>query len=280
MLSPLRNRFGIPGVISVIALVFAMFGGAYAASSNGGGKATASAKGRPGPRGPRGKTGPVGAAGAAGLAGAKGDTGAAGANGTNGAPGTNGVDGKTVLNGVATPTVGTGEVGDFYIKTATDEIFGPKAASGVNGGWGNGTELKGEEGKEGSPWTAGGTLPSEATETGAWWFAGNGNGVEASAISFPIPLSVADAASTTVHFWREEVGKEDPECPGTPDAPAAEPGAFCVYIAKEATNSVENPKVFKPDFGNEGIGTSGALLSFESLPTSAYEGGSFAITAP
>ncbi|HSR94938.1 MAG TPA: hypothetical protein VLK56_08730, partial [Solirubrobacterales bacterium] len=26
MLSPLRNRFGIPGVISVIALVFAMMG--------------------------------------------------------------------------------------------------------------------------------------------------------------------------------------------------------------------------------------------------------------
>ena len=27
MLSPLRNRFGIPGVVSVIALVFAMLGG-------------------------------------------------------------------------------------------------------------------------------------------------------------------------------------------------------------------------------------------------------------
>jgi len=54
MLSPLRNRFGIPGVISVIALVFAMFGGAYAASNSGdgptaSGKATASAKrGKPG----------------------------------------------------------------------------------------------------------------------------------------------------------------------------------------------------------------------------------------
>jgi hypothetical protein len=61
MLSPLRNRFGIPGVISVIALVFAMLGGAYAASnSNDDGKATASAK--KGPRGPRGKPGPPGPA--------------------------------------------------------------------------------------------------------------------------------------------------------------------------------------------------------------------------
>ncbi|HKB50891.1 MAG TPA: hypothetical protein VKC63_05620, partial [Solirubrobacterales bacterium] len=66
MLSPLRNRFGIPGVISVIALVFAMLGGAYAASDNGSGKATASAKAKAGPRGPRGKTGPAGPAGPAG----------------------------------------------------------------------------------------------------------------------------------------------------------------------------------------------------------------------
>jgi hypothetical protein len=51
MFSTLRNRFGIPGVISVIALVFAMLGGAYAANnSSGGGKATASAKVKKGPR--------------------------------------------------------------------------------------------------------------------------------------------------------------------------------------------------------------------------------------
>ena len=33
MFSTLRTRFGIPGVISVIALVFAMLGGAYAANN-------------------------------------------------------------------------------------------------------------------------------------------------------------------------------------------------------------------------------------------------------
>ncbi len=52
MFSTLRTRFGIPGVISVIALVFAMFGGAYAASnSSGGGKATASRQGQAGAAG-------------------------------------------------------------------------------------------------------------------------------------------------------------------------------------------------------------------------------------
>jgi hypothetical protein len=96
MLSPLRNRFGIPGVISVIALVFAMFGGAYAANDdNGGDKASASAKAKKGPRGPRGPKGPKGPAGPAGPAGAKGDTGAAGSNGTNGTNGSAGAAGKS-----------------------------------------------------------------------------------------------------------------------------------------------------------------------------------------
>src|SRR5260221_553574 len=72
MFSPLSNRFGIPGVISVIALVFAMLGGAYAASSNsGGGKASASAKAKKGPRGPKGATGPAGPAGPPGPASAQ-----------------------------------------------------------------------------------------------------------------------------------------------------------------------------------------------------------------
>ena len=91
MFSIFRNRFGIPGVISVIALVFAMMGGAVAASNGGSGNATASAKkGPPGPRGPRGKTGatgPAGAQGAVGPAGPKGDTGSAGAPGKTGEPG-------------------------------------------------------------------------------------------------------------------------------------------------------------------------------------------------
>lgn len=87
MLFTLRNRFGIPGVISVVALVFAMIGGAYAANHNGGATASAKAKGKPGPRGPRGKPGP---AGPQGPPGPKGDTGPAG---PAGAPGKDGQTG-------------------------------------------------------------------------------------------------------------------------------------------------------------------------------------------
>jgi hypothetical protein len=115
MFSTLRNRFGIPGVISVIALVFAMFGGAYAASnSSDGPKATASAKAKKGPRGPKGATGPAGPAGAqgpAGPAGAKGDAGAAGAAGGVGPAGPTGPAGPKGATGSAGPTGTTGTTG-------------------------------------------------------------------------------------------------------------------------------------------------------------------------
>ena len=108
MFSTLRTRFGIPGVISVIALVFAMLGGAYAASSNSGGKATASAKAKKGPRGPKGATGlagPQGPTGPAGPAGAKGES---GANGSAGALGATGPTGKTGATGATGVTGATG----------------------------------------------------------------------------------------------------------------------------------------------------------------------------
>ena len=98
MNSLLRNRFGIPGIISVIALVFAMSGGAFAAKDYLGGDATASKakKGKKGPRGKRGPRGPAGAngtngeKGAAGSPGAKGATGETGATGDTGSPWTAG----------------------------------------------------------------------------------------------------------------------------------------------------------------------------------------------
>jgi hypothetical protein len=94
MFSMFRNRFGIPGVIAVVALVFAMFGGAYAANHPGG-KATASAKAKKGPRGPRGKTGPAGPTGPQGLPGANGKDGAAGPAGPTGPAGATGPTGPT-----------------------------------------------------------------------------------------------------------------------------------------------------------------------------------------
>jgi len=196
MFSTLRTRFGIPGVISVIALVFAMFGGAYAASnSSGGGKATASKakakKGPTGPKGPKGATGPAGAQGPAGPAGAKGD---AGANGANGAAGATGATGPT----------------------------GAKGATGATG-------------PEGSPWTDGGTLPSGKTETGTWATNGQASASFPfiTPISYAIPL--AKPSEQVVYLNQEETenseGSGGCEMVGTGLAakPVAPAGTLCVF---------------------------------------------------
>ncbi len=160
MFSTLRTRFGIPGVISVIALVFAMFGGAYAASnSSGGGKATASAKAKKGPRGPKGATGPAGPAGAQGPAGPAGAKGDAGANGANGAAG---------------PTGPTGAAG----AKGTTGAAGATGATGFSGF----TE----------------TLPAGKTETGTWGVSGAA-GLARAPLSFSIPLAAAPEAAD-VHY--------------------------------------------------------------------------------
>jgi collagen triple helix repeat protein len=65
---------------------------------------------------------------------------------------------------------------------------GPKGDTGAKGEQGS-QGIPGEPGDPGDPWTAGGTLPSKATETGA--YATNAGGASgAQPISFNIPLAV------------------------------------------------------------------------------------------
>jgi len=100
VISRIHGKLGTAGfVISIVALVAALGGGAYAASGGLTGKQKKEVEkiakkyaGKPGPAGPSGPTGP---GGAKGDSGAKGDAGAAGANGTNGTNGTNGLTGFT-----------------------------------------------------------------------------------------------------------------------------------------------------------------------------------------
>jgi hypothetical protein len=60
-----------------------------------------------------------------------------------GAAGAAGPSGKSVLNGTTVPNSGTGTEGDFYIKTDTNQIFGPKTSGGS---WGSPTNLVGPAG--------------------------------------------------------------------------------------------------------------------------------------
>ncbi len=188
MLSPLRSRagrrlrepFGKAGLtVAVIALVFAMVGGAYAA-----GKLTSKqkkevekiAKKFQG-SGPAGAQGPAGAKGDSGAAGAKGDTGSAGTAGSAGAAGTSAT--TATFAGVK----GSCTEGGIEVKSASPTV------NVCNG-------------KQGEPWTAGGTLPPGKTETGSWAIIGVLGGGPAQAISpisFTIPLP-GELAATSVHY--------------------------------------------------------------------------------
>ncbi len=272
----LRNRFGIPGVISVIALVFAMLGGAYAASNNSGaGKATASAKAKRGPRGPRGPEGPAGPSGPQGPAGASGKDGAAGKAGTNGTNGTSGADGKSV-----TVTA---------VQTGATECNGLGGAIDKQEGAGSGSEVcNGEEGAagpEGQPWTAGGTLPVEKTETGVWALVGNrqtvkdgnGNNVvigdgEVTQISFAIPLAAKLKLTKIIAI---DATTMDPvHCPGSAEKPASPPpasGYLCLYQA--AMNNIF------PFPGLTNVGVGGILIELHPSADGVFSAkGSWAVT--
>jgi hypothetical protein len=90
--------------------------------------------------------------GPSGLLGAPGPQGPAGAAGPQGVSGANGT---SVLNGTVNPVGAIGMDGDFYINTATNELFGPKA----NGAWPQGISLVGPSGANGLPGPAGPTGP-------------------------------------------------------------------------------------------------------------------------
>jgi len=84
--------------------------------------------------------------------------------GDDGLPGTNGEDGedgRTILNGTGAPSSGLGVDGDFYIDTAADAIYGPKA--GLS--WGSPTSLIGPPGADGED-GADSTVPGPPGEDG------------------------------------------------------------------------------------------------------------------
>lgn len=271
MFSTLRTRFGIPGVISVMALVFAMFGGAYAASnSSGGGKATASkTKVKKGPRGPRGATGPAGPQGPAGPAGAKGDTGA------QGNPGAAGKDGKSVKLVNSTP-VNCPEGGYTY------EVEGSGTKNEV---------CNGESGSGGAGFPE--VLPEGAMETGVW--SATFHKEEWLPISFPIPLEFPLDESHVINVPEGVAAPsncENPQHLGLAGVanPEAAPGYLCVFTqgffaGTDAAGKIA--AIYPPSFPVlEGADTSGAVMVLTTeeipgnpdLPNTGL--GSYAVTAP
>jgi Collagen triple helix repeat (20 copies) len=268
MFSALRNRLHVSPatVIASLTLVFAMTGGAYAAKKylitstkqispsvlkQLQGKA--GANGAPGAQGSAGTQGPQGPAGPAGAGGAKGE------NGKDGAKGTDGVPGESVTVAAASnaecPSGGT----KFSNKTGTG-----KACNGEN-----------------SASSFASTLPSEKTETGAWRFVSNGAELQATAISFPIPLTAAAAEAIAVETITT-IKSPTENCPGSSTEPKAEPGFLCLYTAAYETSLPATAPFVEKLAATEhaGVSVSGALLVFENVANRETAGGSFAITAP
>lgn len=242
MLSFFRSRLGGSGLIAIIALVLAMAGGAYAAKrviiTKLNQIAPSVQKQLKGKRGPAGKQGEPGPAGPAGPAGAP---------GKDGAPGQNGVSVTT--------------------QAATGCTAGGTKISSASGS----TEVC--NGEEGSPWTAGGKLPTGATETGTWVAAENPKPTEPfyymyTEINFSVPLGEAlDAAH--VHYINE-AGEEEfngttstsTACLGTAAEPTATPGNLCVYTG---FSQMKFFRIFDPaTIQGEGASEAGALLALQT----------------
>lgn len=246
MFSLLRNRFGIPGVIAVIALVFAMIGGAYAASKGLTSKqkkeVTKIAKkyaGKPGATGPQGPAGPAGA------------NGKDGANGQNGA---NGKDGKSVVTGIATPA----ECPDGGI---TVEVQGSGVKKKICNGKTGFTE----------------TLPSGMTETGTWVALGEAASQEGVDYSFAIPLA-APLDGAHVHFFSDTVAGGAPggdfgaTCTGSTTNPTAPSGHLCVYGEASSTALVDPAGPITIPGDGLGASTAGAITSFLFLESGQARG--------
>jgi hypothetical protein len=235
MFQGLRTRFGIPGVISVIALVFAMAGGAFAANnlnsgssgsgstkaSSGSTEASSSATGK---RGPRGKQGKQGKAGPAGPAGAQGPAGANGKDGAQGPEGKQGSEGKQGLKG----------------------------DQGLRG-------LQGEPGEPGPSCNEAGQclLPEGATETGVYAVSGRGLVADPMFIGISYPLRLSAQPQAHYVTVAEVTGlTAPPECPGSKTEPKALPGNLCLY--EKTLFNAEFSSFALPGFDK----TSGALPSF------------------
>lgn len=287
MFSALRTRMSYANVVATFALVFAMSGGALAASrylvtstKQIKPSVLAQLKGKAGANGAAGATGPQGPAGPAG------GQGPAGARGENGTAGTNGSNGQSVTSkAIPTSSATCGHLGGTELTSASGTEHVCNGQTGFTS-----------------------TLPEGKTETGTWAVRDEkdaGSNVIVP-ISFPIPLAKGlpggGGCSVThrgepltgechAHFINGH-GKEDVEvavgeeveertpvgCPGNVAEPQAESGNLCIYSDGENLVRIVGGEITSASGGGLGAGTTGALMDVSLLGAGNYAFGTWAVT--
>lgn len=277
----IRKRLTYMNVVATLALVFAMSGGAYAASryvitstKQVSPKVLKALAGKSGPTGP---AGPAGAVGPAGPAGAIGPAGAQGAEGHEGKAGPGGAKGETGENvtGKIVPTSNTskcgGQGGEEYTVAAKTTLI-------CNGQTG---------------FTS--TLPQGKQETGVWGvaetasaFFGGSLQVAIAPIAFTIPLP---SGLTSDHIYiisfSEGKGAGGGTCPTTSSVnkPEAEEGNLCIFEGPYEQD-VAHMETINPANGESNeAGTTGTTLHIEPKEESKSAesisvSGTWAVTAP
>jgi hypothetical protein len=255
MLAPLRKRagrrlrepFGKAGLtVAVIALVFAMFGGAYAAS-NTGGKATASAKAKKGPRGPKGPAGPAGATGPAGPAGPQGPKGDTGPQGEKGAQGDKGEKGAKGDPG--SPWTAGGVLPGKATETGTWAARAPQIVLG-----------------EGETYPIQDAYPSLS-------------------FPVPLAAALDAAHVHYINAANEEVVDSSTKhpstvCLGSTANPTAAAGHLCVYTGVEFQATSANDVILDPTSYAPGASKAGAFMKVTVSSQIGQATGTYAVTAP
>lgn len=319
MMSFIRKRLTVANMVAMLALVFAMTGGAFAASHATSAKhkkhksavvitsvhqisksVLAALKGAVGPEGKPGATGKDGNPGKDGIPGTNGVSAKAvtftgaqhgckegGIEVTSGSPtvfvcnGEKGASGNSVTS---KPFSGTEEPAGEPCKKAGGDEFEVEGSGTKNYVCNGGGATGGE-----SCWPAStGTLASGCTETGqfAVQYKGvAGAGKSFATISFPTPLAVAlgkgGAAGTEVHFLKP--GETATGCTGSASNPTAAKGVLCIYTKEEFNVEAGSQEVFNGETAgaNPSAGKSGAIIEVgDEAEGRTFIYGVYAVTAP
>lgn len=242
MRSWISRRTSPATMVAVIALVFAMAGGAYAAK-----RYVITSTNQISPKVLKalaGKAAPKGASGAAGAQGAAGVQGPGGAQGASGSQGSAGPKGEQGERGSEGPRGLKGEPGQTGF---TDKLPSGKTETGT--------------------WTVGAFGLSKPANVVA-------------SISFPIPLATGGEA-VLLNEAETEAGAGTSGCTGTLAAPTAPKGKLCIYTWFEDNEQLSFAPEVKTPEGESTFQTSGSYILFAvNAGGHANASGVWAVTAP